>query len=384
MVASRQPTKWPPSSLETPVNAPHAGSHYAARRPRPPFFEGWYLRVTLPSSASSFAFMFSIEAPDHGTMQLLTPSDNLHTRTLPTGRFTADKARLSVSHWGYPDADPRIRLSRSDNALQGYQLGATGSHGRFRGEKGLVQWGIDYRPLLTWGTRGTTRHTATWLSQLQLFEPGYQVLMAHGVVTDGYIISEGVRVDVTDAVVYCEKNWGRSFPSRWWWVQANGFWDVRDLSVLAVGARRRVLTGVETVGMIAIHYNGEMYEFANWSCESLRWEVGKWGSWKAWSVAWTGHVVEIVAHTEEKPVGVLGPSENGMVFNVQDCARGLLSVTLRDEKGDLVLDNVCCDNAQVEVGGEWTEEWEASVSPMPCILRAIVNRFNGPRVRTSP
>ena len=329
--------------------------------------------------------MFSIEAPERGTMQLLTPSDRLHVREI-YGNFEGDKNNFAVGQWAYPKLES-VHERNIENAMHGYEISSSSCRGRFRGSRlgtgsGLVQWSLDYKPLLTWGTRGTSRNTATWLSHLPIFDPGYQVLMAHGVATSGYIICDGVRVDATGGVVYCEKNWGSAFPRKWWWVQANAFWKCRDLSILGVGAIRNTMGKEETVGMIAVHYEGELYEFANWNCDVLEWNVHEWGYWRASSTARTGHTVSIEASARDAPVSVLGPSREGMVFNVRDCARGCLKVTLKDKHRRRILDRATCDNAQVEVGGEWDGDWKASVDPMPWFLRGLVNQFNGPKMRT--
>lgn len=80
------------------------------------------------------------------------------------------------------------------------------------------------------------------------------------------------------------------------------------------------------------------------------------------------------ATTTDGAVDVLGPSADGMVFNVRDCARGTLTMTLVGPDGNTILDKVGTEAAQVENGGEtWTDEWEAEVSPMPQPIRAAVN-----------
>lgn len=386
-------TIWPSPSLEAKlINAPNSHSHYATRKVAPPFFEGWYLRLTLPNSDKSYAFIFAVEADGKGTMQLYTPDDNNHCVELHADKssFFGSKNSLNVNHWGYskqPETRPPIRSSSifDREIMQGYKLSATSSHGSFRSSAAShVQWSMDYMPLLTWGARGTTRDTATWLGRLSIFEPGYQVLIAHGAVREGYILCNGVKEDVTGAVVYCEKNWGKSFPSRWWWIQANGFWDIRDLTFLAVGARRKVLGQSEIVGMIAVHYQGRMFEFANWNCESVDWQVAGWGSWKATSVAQTGHFITFESSTNEPPVDILGPSENGLIYNVRDCSRGYLKFSLKAPDGQYILEDVQCRNAQVEVGGDsWEDDWVVQVKPMPWALRTLVNWFNGPKVETS-
>ncbi|CAN8074357.1 unnamed protein product [Agarophyton chilense] len=388
-------TAWPPLSLIPPlINSKHAASNYALRQPNGNFFEGWYLRVSLPKTDESYAFMFAIEAPGEGTVQLLTPDDSLYVSKLPqaAGKFYGSKSRFDVGHWiRKPKSEKgEINSQTGNNSdLRGYQVSDTSSHGVFDSDDGRVssrriQWGIDYSPMLTWGTRGTSRHTSTWLSEFGIFEPGYQVLMAHGVITRGYIRCANKEVDVSGGLVYCEKNWGRSFPRRWWWVQANAFKDEPDLCILALGAVRNVLFRSETIGMISVHYKGKMYEFAPWACEYVKWDVDEWGSWKASAKALAGHEMIIEAYTKEPPVQVLGPSTGGMVFNVRDCSRGELTATLKDKDGEIILDHIKCRNAQVEVGGEWDGRWVAEVPPFACILRYLIHFFNGPEVATTP
>ncbi|KAI0564570.1 Tocopherol cyclase [Gracilaria domingensis] len=255
--------------------------------------------------------MFAIEAPGEGTVQLLSSDDSLYVSKLPkeNGRFYGSTSRFDIGHW--------VRRSTDDPTLQGYQICDICCHGLFDSDGELasskrIEWGIDYTPMLTWGTRGSSRHTSSWLAKFGVFEPGYQVLMAHGAITSGYIRCGDVEVDVTGGSVYCEKNWGRSFPSRWWWVQANAFKDEPDLSILALGAIREVLIKTETIGMLSVHYKGEMYEFTPWTCEYVRWDVDEWGRWQASAKALSGHEMVLAAHTDERAVEVLGPSTAGM------------------------------------------------------------------------
>ena len=65
-----------------------------------------------------------------------------------------------------------------------------------------------------------------------------QVLMAHGLST-GWIECDGKRYDFHDAPSYSEKNWGGSFPSKWWWVVCNTF-DNPDVALTTVGKQKQV------------------------------------------------------------------------------------------------------------------------------------------------
>ena len=62
--------------------------------------------------------------------------------------------------------------------------------------------------------------------------------MAHGLST-GWIECDGKRYDFHDAPSYSEKNWGGSFPSKWWWVVCNTF-DNPDVALTTVGKQEQV------------------------------------------------------------------------------------------------------------------------------------------------
>lgn len=200
--------------------APHAGSHFTrreARGARPGrFFEGWYLRAVLPDG-KALAWMFSIEEavdgiPRQVIAQVLTDDERLLVRRFgDVGRgWYADAQSLCFGHWGAvrrPAGKPRALRRRMFREVvgDGFQMTTGGCSGRLEGCEGaegeVVAWDIDMRPMLSWGTRGEpSRCTATWLSHLPVFEPGYQVRFRgcglRVVELDGRRAAHGLRQDV--------------------------------------------------------------------------------------------------------------------------------------------------------------------------------------------
>jgi Tocopherol cyclase len=179
--------------------APHAGSHFTRRDNRGGrsgrFFEGWYLRAVLPDTGEAFAWMFSVEEAAAGgarqvVAQFLDADERLLVRRFPDGArgWFADAECLSFGHWGTVSGvrgKSRVLRRRAfvDHVRDGFQMTAGGCCGRLEGCEGsgadVVSWDLDMRSLLSWGARGAEgRCTATWLSHLPVFEPGYQVRVA--------------------------------------------------------------------------------------------------------------------------------------------------------------------------------------------------------------
>lgn len=220
--------------------------------------------------------------------------------------------------------------------------------------------------------------------------------MAHGRVSSGYIriqkcinsesgTASHLDVDLTGATVHVEKNWGGQFPPKWFWIHCNVFDREADLSLIALGAKRTVVVVEETIGLIAVHHNGKLYEFSNWSAVNLDWNV-RWGTWQMSSTSRTGFHVQLKGTADDQGTYVLGPTDEGMKFTMRDSMRGRLHLKLCDRDGTVIVDaSTSC--AQLEIGGEpWDDDedgtWIASVKQMKQPLRGIINMFNGSNVET--
>jgi len=83
-------------------------------------------------------------------------------------------------------------------------------------EGGMIRWCYDVSARLGWGGDAKARQfsTAGWLAALPVFEPHYQVLMAHGEAS-GTVEWRGRTFRFEGAPCYTEKNWGGTFPERW-------------------------------------------------------------------------------------------------------------------------------------------------------------------------
>ncbi|MDX2098926.1 MAG: tocopherol cyclase family protein, partial [Leptolyngbyaceae cyanobacterium bins.59] len=215
------------------LQTPHSGYHWEGSHHR--FFEGWYYRVTLPESGETFAFMYSIEDPiggkpySGGAAQILGPSDIYFCRTFPgVSGFWGWKSALGLGHWRSSSSKPPTYLpieSFDRTVSEGYQATAFWNQGKLHdpasGERVRWQYGIE--PVYGWGRPDRPQQsTAGWLSSLQIFEPGWQILMAHGLAT-GWIEWKGTRYEFVNAPAYGEKNWGGAFPEKWFWFNCNTF-----------------------------------------------------------------------------------------------------------------------------------------------------------------
>ncbi len=361
------------------LQTPHSGYHWDVSSRR--FFEGWYFRVTLPECGETFAFMYSIEDPrggspySGGAAQILGPNDTYLCRTFPTiNTFWAWSHGLGLGHWRQWEKRKLSELvsptylepDRFDHLIhEGYQATATQHQGKLLIPSGAsARWQYQVQPIYGWGNSGDRQQsTAGWLSSLQIFEPGWQVLMAHGLAT-GWIEWNSTRYIFTQAPAYAEKNWGGAFPQQWFWINCNNFEQEPDLALTAVAGQRRVLGWQESPGMVGIHYRGKFYEFVPWNAQ-VHWQVEPWGMWHIWAKN-QHYAVEVVGSTDRSPTSVRVPTAEGLVFACQDTTHGYVEVKLWKGDRTQLLFHTHSHTCGLETGGKWTGTWRSAGDRFEC------------------
>ncbi len=358
----------PPLEPRT-LQPPHSGYQWDGRSQG--FFEGWYFRLTLPEPQVTFAFMYSIQDPiggqphSGGVAQILGPGDTYLCRSLPnTELFWAWSEGLGLGHWRQtlPNQRPGFLLPMAftSQIQEGYQVTASWHQGQLRnpvsGE--TVVWQYHISPIYGWGQSGQPQQsTAGWLSQWSIFEPGWQILMAHGHAT-GWVLWHGQRYRFYQVPAYGEKNWGRAFPKRWFWLQCNAFDQQTEISLTAAGGHRQVLTWTETVGMVGLHHQGQFYEFVPWNA-TLSWRVSAWGDWYM-TAERPEYVVELHGTTTHAGIGLRAPTQHGVMYCCRHTAQGQLSLSLwrKSSRGLSLVLQATSRQAALEIGGgPWCDPW---------------------------
>ncbi|GBG58821.1 hypothetical protein CBR_g222 [Chara braunii] len=391
------------SSLRTP----HSGYHFDGSKRR--FFEGWYFKVSLPEEKDSFAFMYSIEDPGQessssgkdtdvaGSLrdactkssdshvgvgaQIMGPRDTYLMRySRDVQHFWASPVELELGN-AFDMAQrsakkhPRSMIPADEFALnvdQGFQASTTFHQGVLFDDGSspdvstvpVAKWEYSTVPVYGWGNVvERQKATAGWLAALPVFEPHWQILMAAGRST-GWIEWGGKRFEFEDAPSYSEKNWGGSFPRKWFWVQCNVFEGATGTVALTAGGGRRgtpLAAGrEEEVALIGIHYGGQFYEFVPWTGK-VSWDIAPWGSWTM-SAMTTDYEVELFATTDSEGVVLRAPTADaGLTQACRDTFSGTLQLKLWEvsngRRGICILD-VTSTMAALEVGGgPWWGRW---------------------------
>lgn len=241
------------------------------------------------------------------------------------------------------------------------------------------------------------KSTAGWLAKYSVFEPHWQITLADARAT-GYVNWNGTKYDFTNAPFYVEKNWGSSFPTKWYWIQCNSFHGFDDennhsrLSLTAGGGVRKLsffgLKKTENLGLVGIHYNGTFYENVPWTGD-MEWDIDTWGRWNFKGRCTSGkRLFEVIVNAScDLDAGVMlrVPTEEcGLEYMCRDTFEGRVQLSLYEltyckqrkdyvRRDDIppILKDAISDNCAVEVGGPWHEPWKAD-SKMNKLMKSLV------------
>jgi hypothetical protein len=256
---------------------------YHGHNRRPPFFEGWYYKLVDASEQHRYAVIpgiFLSDEPDqhHAFVQVmdgLTGGVSYHR--YPPEEFWAAEGELDLRIGPNSFGEDRLSLD-----IQSPELMLRGEL-RFRG---MVPWPV------TLSSPGIMGWYA-WVPSMECY---------HGVVSldhqiEGELVIHGRRVGFSGGRGYTEKDWGKSFPAAWIWLQTNHF-EAPGISLTASVAiipwRRRSFPGF----IMGLWHNGILYRFATYTGARIG-RLDLTDEWIGWSVHDGRHRLEIEAARSE-------------------------------------------------------------------------------------
>lgn len=215
------------------------------------YFEGWYFKLISPDEQTAIAVIPGISKPAQGeghafiqvldgiagkahyhqfALEAFQPATDRFALQLGDNFFSTDAVELNL-----PDLKGKITL-----------------HNRHPWPKTLGAPGI-----------------MGWYSFVPFMECYHGVLSVHHSL-EGSLELQGKNINFSNGIGYCEKDWGRSFPSSWVWMQSNHF-DTPDPACLMISVARIPWMGSHFVGFIGgwLH-EGTLHRFSTYSGAKLK------------------------------------------------------------------------------------------------------------------
>ncbi|KAJ6816950.1 putative tocopherol cyclase, chloroplastic [Iris pallida] len=386
-----------PTPRDRELRTPHSGYHFSGSTQV--FFEGWFLKVSIPKCKQSFCFIYSVENPAFRDGMGMLDMAVYGPRFTGVGaqilgaddKYICQYTKKSRNFWGsrhdvmlgntfiarkdsIPPNGEVPPQEFSSRVLEGFQVsplwhqGSITDDGRSKHVQTVktARWEYRTHPVYGWGdVKSKQKSTGGWPAAIPVFEPHWQICMASGLST-GWIEWGGELFEFENAPSYLEKNWGGGFPRKWFWVQCNVFDGAPGEVSLTAGGALWKLPGLveyfESPALIGIHFEGTFYEFVPWN-GTVSWEISPWGYWSI-SAENDAYLVELEVTTKQAGTSLRVPTvESGYAVACKDTGSGELKLQMWKRKydgckGELILD-ATSSMASVEVGGgPWFSAWK--------------------------
>lgn len=213
------------------------------------FFEGWYFKIINKSANKVYAIIPGISIDKNGSKHSFIQF------------LDGNNLKSEYFKFGYDDfssAKDKFKISIADNKFSESSLSLN-----LPGLKGNLEfYGLNH-----WPDRWYSPGIMGPYTFVPFMECYHGILsMDHQIKGDLQLGSEAI--DFTGGRGYMEKDWGRSFPDAYIWLQSNHF-DSGDLS-LKLSVARIPWLGSSFTGFIAgLLFNGKLYKFTTYNGSRL-------------------------------------------------------------------------------------------------------------------
>lgn len=301
---------------------------------KPPYFEGWYCKLVDASEQQRWAFIPGIfhhlePGKQHCFVQVLNGVDGTaHYFRYPANAFAADAEpfQVRVQQSIFDLHQISLHLASPELTVEG----TVGFHG-------VVGWPV------TWLSPGIMGPFG-WLPFLQCY---HGVLgLDHELV--GSLTINGQQVDFSGGRGYIEKDWGRSFPSGWVWMQSNHF-GRPGISLTASIADIPFGPLAFPGFIVGLWLDGRLHRFTTYAGGKVEQLVLREHD-LTWVLRNRSERLEIHAHRAAS-ADLRGPDVGDMGVRVAESLTAVIDVRLTDLRGSRVLFEDTGRNAGLEVVG---------------------------------
>jgi tocopherol cyclase len=297
------------------------------------YFEGWYFKILNDAETKAFAFIPGIAMDANGNKHSFIQVLDGKKRTAEYHRFAANS---------FIATPQRFQLQIENNQF---------SENRLTLDLPCIKGSVDFLNNVGW--------PKPWYSPGIMGPFAFVPFMEcyHGIVSMNHTIAgklfiQGEAIDFTNGRGYMEKDWGRSFPSAYIWMQSNHF-NEAGISLKCSVAKIPWLRS-SFVGFIAgIWLRNRLIRFTTYNFTKLR---------KSFA---DEHKVEIVLEnknyrleimaTRDKATSLASPIHGFMDGRIEESMTSTISVLLTDKKNHQILLNDTGRNAGLEVAGKIEE-----------------------------
>ena len=306
---------------------------FQGRKKNNNYFEGWYYKQVSADQRYSVAFIpgISLElGKEHAFVQVMF-CDNSKASLI------TDYIRFPLSDFSYNDEPFQVNIAAQSFSKTAISVNLHSSSITIKGQLQIS----NMKPI---------RNSVMQPNIMGFF--GYFSIMEcyHGVISmkhqiDGELNINGQIISFDGGVGYIEKDWGRSFPKHYVWLQSNHFSSKSASAIISVA--NIPFIGMEFKGFICVvNIDDKEYRFATYNgAKIIKEEIKEKNA--SFHIKKGNLILDVVAKAEESAV-LIAPKDGKMVKAIKEGLSGTLKIKLSETNGKVIFDEIGT-NAGVEI-----------------------------------
>jgi len=225
---------------------------FQGKNKRRHYFEGWYYRISDQKLKHTYAVIPGIsigEWDTHAFIQVIDENhkDYYYHYDICDFQFNEDEFEIMIGENYFSKSRIRLNLVSNDLSIQGDLYFCN-----------IMEYP---RSFLRPGDMGPFLHDPCMECYHDIINIQHDII--------GHLKIAGNKVDFSGGIGYIEKNWGRSMPKAWIWVQSNHFKPDNASFTLNIGKVR--CCGINFLGFIGMfRYKDRIFMFTTYSGASIR------------------------------------------------------------------------------------------------------------------
>ncbi len=297
------------------------------------YFEGWYYKLVDKNEEQSFAFIPGVAYDKQG-------QGHAFIQIIDSEGYKTEYFRFDIEDFSFSEEDLDVSIGKNRFTQTGIDIDLSD-------RDYPVEGSLKFTDIVEFPKKKTRPGIMGPFSFVPYME------CYHGVVNidqrlEGSLEINGRKVDFTDGHGYIEKDWGRSFPKWWIWLQSNNFQD-KDVSLMFAVAKIPWMGHHFTGFLTFLKTRDDFYLFATYTGAKIRKMDYKNGRIDL-LIEDRKHSLSIQGDYDKS--GVLKAPKNGLMDRkISESISSRLRVVLKDKKGKVIFDDYG-ENAGLEVVGK--------------------------------
>lgn len=303
------------------------------------FFEGWYFKIVDKKNDHKLAIIPGVsygngECDHHCFIQVINGKES-----------NFNYLSYDIDDFKYNNSRFRVCINSNIFTLGSMNLSIAYNNLNIHGNlifKNLVKWPDS---IINPGSMG-------FYNYLKFMECYSQVCVLNGSIV-GDLNINGVHIDFTGGKIYIEKNWGKSFPKSWLWIQSNSFKSRKASVSCSIGTIPFPIKNF-TGFLIGVTLENDFYSFTTINHSKIN--IQHFGDDISLIVTKKNLKLTLKTFTNQKDFLVLkAPNKGSMKSTVKETINGQVYMLLEDTKLNKKIFEDVGLSAGIEYGGKFSE-----------------------------